>query len=553
MLSAMTVQISPIKLEMLRNALIAAAEEMAAAVFRTSRSTTVREMLDYSTAVFDAQANVIGQSSRIPMHLNTMAPCLEVILKEYIHPEDLEDGDVILINDPFCGAQHLPDVTTFKPVFVDGALLGFTGAMLHYTDVGGAVPGSYNAAARDIFAEGVRIPPVRIVRKGAWNDDLLKMFLQNVRDPETVKGDLLSQIASCVIGEKNLHRLVQKYGADFIATASRQLLDQSEAEMRRRLAQIPEGVFTFKDKVDDDGLSDTSYEIAVKVTVRPGAITIDFNGSADQAEGSINCTFNITRCCVYYAVMAAVGGDIPANSGCYRPIEVIAPKGSITNCDYPAAVVNRITVGHRLVNAIMGALAKAMPDRIPAAYYSASFALFLETVAENGARSIYMEADIGGWGGEPGRDGASALSAGLHNINTVPLEMLEAKHPVTFTRFALRPDSGGLGEYRGGLGTVREYRLDAPRALLATSGDRVKFGPYGVRGGMPGGTAVYAVHRADGTTELLPSKAAGIHVRQGDRVMLMTAGGGGYGDPRRRDNKAVEADLSAGYITKAAG
>ncbi len=540
--------INPIRLEMLRNALIAAAEEMSVAVFRTSRSTTVREMLDYSTAVFDPQGRVVGQSSRIPMHLNTMAPCLAAVLRDHLPAEVLDEGDVILINDPYCGAQHLPDITTFQPVFHEGALIGFTGAMLHHTDVGGGSAGSYNAAARDIFAEGLRLPPVRILRRGEWNDDLLKVILQNVRDPEALLGDLRSQVAACAIGETNLRRLVVRYGTAFIAQAEEQILDQSEAEMRARLAALPRGVYEFSDWVDDDGISDRSYEIRVRMTVGDSEVHIDFTGTSEQAAGTINCTLNITMCCVYYAVMAGVGGDIAANSGCYRPITVTAPEGSIVNCRYPAPVVNRITVGHRVVTTILGAFARALPDRIPAAYYSGTFALFLETVEDSGRRSIYMDCDVGGWGGEPGADGANALSAGLHNLNTVPLEMLEAKHPITFTRFALRPDSGGAGQWRGGLGTIREYRLDAPRAILSTSGDRVKFAPYGVDGGGPGATAVYALRKADGTERRLPSKSAGIPLERGDTVILMTAGGGGYGDPAARDPAAVAADLRAGYV-----
>lgn len=541
--------INPVRLEMLRNALIAAAEEMSVAVYRTSRSTTVREMLDYSTAIFDPEGQVVGQSSRIPMHLNTMAPCLTQVLRDHLPADVLEEGDVILINDPYCGAQHLPDITTFMPVFHQGRLAGFTGAMLHHTDIGGGVAGSYNSLARDIFAEGLRIPPVRIVRAGVWNGDLLKMLLQNVREPDTLEGDLRSQVAACSIGVANLKRLLDKYGADFVARAERQLLDQSEAEMRARLASLPHGEYEFSDWVDDDGISDRPIEIRVRLSVSAEGLHIDFAGTSDQAEGTINCTRNITMCCVYYAVMAGIGGDVAANSGCYRPITVSAPEGSVVNCRFPAPVVNRITVGHRIVTTILGAFAKAMPDRIPAAYYSGTFALFLETIPEDGRRSIYMECDVGGWGGEPGRDGANALSAGLHNINTVPLEMLEARHPITFLRFALRPGSGGAGQYRGGLGTIREYRLDAPKGFLSTSGDRVKFAPYGVKGGGPGATSVYTLTRADGTVQHLPSKSAGTVLGRGDRVLLETAGGGGYGPAAERAPAAIAADKAAGYVS----
>jgi N-methylhydantoinase B len=542
-------QIDPVRLEVIRNALVAAAEEMSITIWRTSRSTVVREILDYSTAVFDADGRNIAQSARIPVHLNSMSDCLRAILERFIPLDQWNDGDVIVTNDPYSGGQHLPDIQTFRPVFVDGARVAIVGTLCHHVDVGGGAAGSYYAGATEIFQEGIRIPPLRLVEKDILNRGVFEMLLHNVRQPEETRGDLNAQIAALGIGVRAVARMARKYGAAPLAAAMAAILDGSERMMRAALKAMPEGEASFVELVDGDGQSDEAIRIAVKVTKTGETIALDFAGSSPQVSGPVNNTPAMTCSAVYYALLAALGGDIPANSGCYRPVSVTLPEGSVVNASFPAPVSGRMVVNHRIATAVFGALAKMIPNRIPASYYAISYVYALQTTALQAKRQVYFDIEVGGWGGHAKGDGASALSCGLHNNTNAPIEMVEAKYPVTFTRYGLIPDSGGAGEFRGGLGLVREWRLDAPAGVLATSFERVRHPPYGLAGGKPGSLSRTTVTRADGTAHSLPSKVSGFALHAGDVVTIETSGGGGFGDPRRRDPARVARDVSEGLVT----
>ncbi len=542
------IRLGPVQLEILHSALTAVAEEMSIAVRRTSRSTTVREMLDYSTAIFDSRGRNIAQSTSSPMAL-TLAPCLEQVLAEHLPPEAWQDGDVVILNDPYCGSQHLPDIVTFRPVFVDGVRIAFTGAMAHHVDVGGSSPGSYNMTAREIFAEGLRIPPLKIRRNGELVEDLMTLILRNVRQPEILLGDLMAQIASLDIGAKGLERLAAKYGADTVVIAGRQMLEQAEAAMRKRIAALPPGRFRFEDYLDDDGIGNRPIKVAVECEIGPEGLVFDFSGSDAQVPVPINCTHNVLVSAVNYAVIAVLGEGIVVNSGCYAPVTVVAPLGRVVNAQAPAPVVNRMTIAHRIVNTVMGALAQALPERIPAAYYGVSYVCMLESVLEDGTRHIYFDSEVGGWGAEPQRDGANAFSCGLHNIASVPIEMLESTHPLLFTAYALRADSAGAGRYRGGLGLIREWQLTAREGRFAATFDRFTLAPYGLQGGGPGATGRLLLKRGDGSQTDLRSKLSDLHLRAGDKIRIETSGGGGYGPRAERDTAAIASDLTNGYVT----
>jgi N-methylhydantoinase B len=539
-------RLGPVQLEILHNALTAIAEEMSVAVRRTSRSTTVREMLDYSTAIFDAAGRNIAQSTSSPMAL-TLAPCLEQVLAEHIPPESWKDGDVVILNDPYCGSQHLPDIVTFRPVFVDGERIGFAGAMAHHVDVGGSAPGSYNLTAREIYAEGLRIPPLRIRRAGVLAEDLLALILQNVRQPAILRGDLMAQIASLDIGAAGMTALARKYGSGTVVSAVRQMLEQSEAGMRASLAVLPEGRFSFEDFLDDDGVGDVPVKVAVDVTVGGGRLVLDFSRSDPQVPAPINCTLNVLVSSAYYCVIAAFGEGIPVNSGCYAPVEIVAPLGRVVNARSPAPVVNRMTIAHRVVNTVMGAFAQMLPDRIPAAYYGVSYVCMLESVLSGGERRIYFDSGVGGWGAEPGRDGANALSCGLHNVASVPIEMLESTHPLLFRTYALRPGSGGAGRTQGGLGVIREWELTAPTGTFAATFDRFAIAPYGLAGGRAGATGRLTLTR-DGRSTPLRSKVSQVALLGGDVIRIETSGGGGFGPPEERDGVLAERDIAEGYV-----
>ena len=544
--------IDPVRLEVIRNALVAAAEEMSITIWRTSRSTVVREILDFSTAVFDAQGNNVAQSARIPVHLNSMSDCLRTILDRFIPLGDWQDGDVIVTNDPYCGGQHLPDIQTFRPVFVDGERVAIVGTLCHHVDVGGGAAGSYYAGATEVFHEGIRIPPLRLVDRGVLNRGVFEMLLFNVRQPEETRGDLNAQIAALGIGERAVTRMARKYGRQPLAAAMAAILDGSERMVRAALREIPDGEASFEEWVDDDGQSEAPIRLAVRVAKAGDRIVIDFAGSSPQVRGPVNNTPAMTCSAVYYALLAALGGEIPANSGCYRPVEVLLPAGSVVNAVFPAPVAGRMVVNHRIATALFGALARLLPARIPAAYYAISYVYALQTVGERGRRQVYFDIEVGGWGGHAGGDGASALSCGLHNNTNAPIEMVEAKYPVTFTRYGLIPDSGGAGQFRGGLGLVREWRLDAAEGSLSTNFERFRHPPYGLNGGAPGSLSRTTITHRDGTRTELRSKVSGVRLAAGDVVTIETSGGGGYGEPRRRAPDRVARDVAEGLVSPTA-
>ena len=564
-------ELDPIQIEVIRNALVAACEQMSITIWRTSRSTVVREMLDYSTALFDAKGRNIAQATRLPVHLNSMATCLEDILDRFIPIGDWRDGDVVLTNDPYSGGQHLPDILTFRPVCLDGKPIAIVGVLCHHIDVGGGAPGSYDPEATEIYQEGLRIPPVKLFDGGVRNDPLYKVMLTNSREPGKLSGDLASQFAALDVGAAEVTRIARHYGTATLTGVTERILDQSEQAMRAALAAMPDGEYVFEDYVDDDGITEAPLKIKVTLTIAGDQAKVDFTGSSPQAAGCVNCTLNMSKSAVYFALMSGVAagvvqppssedrrvtthapeGDFSANSGCYRPIEIAAPLGTVVNCRAPAPVVNRMATGHRIVNAVTGALAQAAPGRIPAAYYGVSYVYALGTPREDGSTDVYFEVEVGGWGAHPEADGASGFSAGFHNLANSPVEMVESLHPVTFTSYGLTPNSGGAGRTRGGLGLHREWRVDAEQGTLATSFERFRIPPYGLAGGKPAACGRLLVRRS-GQVQQMPSKVSGVALKKGDVVRLETSGGGGYGDPATRPRDAVARDLRDGYVSEKA-
>ena len=543
----------PIRLEIMRHALVAAAEEMSVTVWRTSRSSVVREILDYSTCVFDAKGRSVAQAARMPVHLNSMPSCLSDLIAGPFPLDAWNEGDVVITNDPYAGGQHLPDIQTFKPVFVDGRLVAIAGILVHHLDVGGGAPGSYYAKATEIFHEGFRIPPLKIVDGGKRNEAVIQLLLRNSREPDNVGGDFASQLAALDVGVVNLQRIARRYGPDVLQAAADAIQDQSERAMRRAIQAMPPGTFRFTDHVDDDGIEDRPLAVSVALSVEGDRIVVDLDGSSPQAAGPVNCTLNMSSSAVICGVMMALGADIPANAGCYRPIEIRAPAGTVVNCVSPAPVANRMAIGHRVVNAVLGAFAQALPGRIPAAYYGVSYAYALGSRRADGRRQVYFDLECGGWGGHPDADGAAAFSCGFHNIASSPVEMIEATYPVRFLRYGLAPDTGGAGYRRGGLGLERSFQLTAPDGNFAANLDRFKFAPYGLEGGGPGAVGRLELKRAGaGDWQSLPSKVAGLPLVEGDAIRLVTSGGGGWGGAERREPELIRADLADGYVSDVA-
>jgi len=538
--------LGPIEIEVIRNALNAAAAEMDVTVWRTSRSTIVRELLDYSTAVFDAEGWNLAQSARIPGHLNSMSHALRELLANHVPAGDWGEGDVVITNDPYCGGQHLPDILAFKAVFHEGSRIAFVGTLCHHIDVGGLVAGSYAAKATEIFQEGLRIPPLKIVANGVRNDGVWAMIRQNIRKPDLLLGDLSSQLASLDVGAAAILRLARRFGAQAMLEAGSRILAMSEAGMRAAIARMPDGTYEFEDFLDDDGIAlGVPIRLHVAVTITGDEASVDLSGCGPQVAGPTNATLASTNAAVMFSLMCCADSSLHMSAGCYRPISVIAPEGLVVNARHPAPVAHRIAVTHRLLNAMMGALHQAVPDIIPAAYYGNSYVTTFQTVAET--REVLVEIEIGGSGGHPVKDGVNAYASGMHNNSNIPIEMIEAQMPLTIMRYALREGSGGEGRFRGGLGLIREWRIDSPRCFFTANMDRFDHAPYGLAGGGPAAKGALVLLR-DGVESAIPPKTDNLPLHKGDVVRLETSGGGGFGPVSERAPHATARDAAMGYL-----
>lgn len=531
----------PITLEVIRHGLVAAAEQMADSIERSAHSQVIREMLDYSTAVFDRSGQIIAQATRIPIHLNSMGRALQTILADYYPLDEWRPGDVYVSNDPYAGGQHLPDVQAFAPVFDHDECIGIVGTLGHQLDVGGRGQASYGSDATEIFHEGFRIPPCRIVQGGEINDLFLRLWAANIRVPQKTIGDLRSQIAALTIGRTEVQRLADKYGIDTLRRATTELTAASEQRMRAAIRALPEGTFVAEDIVDGDGIDNEPLPLRVSVTRHGDSLVVDLTGSAPQVRGPINCPIAPTESSVYYGVQAILDPGAVPNHGTYRPIEVIAPEGTVVNPRFPAPVVGRNMFTHRIASCVMAALGHALPDRLVASHYGSSNVFALSTALPDGHVNLLLEIEIGGWGARAGRDGPDALSAGIQNLNNLPIELVEHEFPLRMLRYGLREDSGGLGRYRGGLGLERSFEVLVD-CEIGTQFDHVRFPVPGVAGGQDGAPGAVLVDH-DGTTTQLPGKCMGYRLRRGDRVTVLTQGGAGIGNPTDRDPTALQRDL----------
>ena len=546
-------RVDPFTVEIIRNALDSICEQMSSVIERTAYSTIIRDILDFSTALFDARGRIIAQSSRIPAHLNTMGPALETILARYIPIGDWHPGDVIVMNDPYHGGQHLPDIFVMMPVFHAGAPIAIAGCMGHQVDVGGRAAGSFGGDATDIYQEGLRIPPVKLYEAGRPNRAVLDIIATNIREPHKTMGDINSQIASLRVGERGLLDLVRRYSVERIGLAVEDLIDYSEARMRKRIAEIPDGAYAWEDVLDDDGIDETPIPLRARMTIAGSDVTVDFTGTAPQVRGPINCMVGMTLGTVYYVMVAALDPDIPKNYGCYRPIRVIAPEGTLVNPRPPAPVVGRMEVGHRIVDVLLGCLAQAVPDKVMAPFYGSTnhITISAEDVA-TGRTWVAFEIQPGGWGGRPALDGNDGWSAHMHNVQNVPVEVEETTYPIRVERYELIRDSGGAGRQRGGLGLRRDLRLLAPEARLTIHCDRFRFVAPGMRGGGAGGAARCTINPDLPGAVGLTSKATNVALRAGDLVRFDSQGGGAFGHAAERDRQLIGRDVTLDKISAGA-
>jgi N-methylhydantoinase B len=520
----------PIELAIFQSTIHSIAEEMGAALRRTSISPNIKERRDYSCALFDGQERVIAMGDHMPVHLGAMP----MSVKAVVDSMTLEEGDIAILNDPYAGGTHLPDITLVLPIFIgDGSKPAFYAASrAHHADVGGMYAGSMGPA-QEIYQEGIRIPPIHLMRKGAMCGDVLAMLLANVRTPVEREGDLAAQIGACRVGERRIKEVVAKYGVAKVNSLVEELLAYSERLMRAELRKMPVGVFEAEDYLDGDGVTDDPIRIAVAIRFDPleGSAEIDFAGSSPQVRGSVNAVFPITYSACFYMLRCLLGEDAPATAGLMNPVKVLAPRGTIVNAEPPAPVAaGNVETSQRIVDTLLRALAKAAPHRVPAASYGTMSNLTVGGVDHRtNAPFTYYETTAGGMGARPGMNGIDGIHCHMTNSLNTPIEALEYAYPFRMRSYGYRRGSGGRGEFRGGDGLVREIEL-LVAAQVTFLCDRRKSSPYGLAGGENGATGKTVLIHPDGKAIELPAKGT-VQVSKNDLIRMETPGGGGWGMP----------------------
>ncbi len=552
-----------VSLHVLHNALINVAAEMALVMMKTSYSTIFNEGLDFSTVILDADGELIAEKNYTPSMMGAIPHTVKWAVEE-LGAKAFAPGDVLVHNDCYRGGCHLPEHMMIKPVFLEDALFGFLGNMGHCAEIGGKAPGSFASDATDVYQEGLRLPPVKLISRGEYVEDIWRIILTNHRTPRNTWGDFHAMIGSLNVGERRLVALAHKHGAVFIREGSRALLDHSERLMRTHIDELPDGEYASEMWIEDDGVTRDPFKIRVTVVVRGDEILFDFTGSSPQVRGPMNCTFTVVAAAVYNAVFSVVDPRslIPRNSGCYRPIRIIAPPGSVVNVQHPGPCVGGNTdTQPKIIDLLLAALAQAVPDRVAAASGgSSSNLLFGGTHPATGQYYSHYHFDGMGTGATARKDGNSGEITRHSNCRNTPVEVFETRYPFLTWDYGLVRDSGGPGRQRGGLGIVRTLEVTAPEITVSALFDRVRLAPWGLFGGMDGGRTKLLVRPA-GTNRfrpfsdvfgtMSPTKFTNVVLKRGDVIRYQTPGGGGYGGPLERDPEHVLEDVREGFVSAA--
>ena len=547
--------VNPITLEVVQNGLLTITKEMDFIIARTARSVLWQESGDYSTAILAPNGDMVAQGPNgIPVHLGTMPQSVQCALAK-VGADTLEPGDVIWNNDPYSGSNHVPDVLLVKPIFYDGQVVAISAVRGHWLDIGGSTPGSYSTHNRDIYGEGFRLPPTKLFRRGVLNEDLFNAILANVRLAEERRADFEAQMAGLNLGERRVAALCEKYGRATLGSCLEDILRRSEALVRLEIRKMPNGVYRANDVLDGDEIDRRPINLRVAVTIRDDDLEIDFTGSDPQATGGINASYAVTCSATYYAIKSLTSPEIPANSGSYRPIKVVAPEGSVINAAFPAPVVQgNHETGSRVVDVLYQAFAQAIPDKVIAGVTGSASAIVIggETSESNERKKRYLliQPIDGGRGACNGGDGINAIRCGVINAKNQPIEVMESRSPVIVDRWELEPDSGGAGRFRGGCAVTMEFRIKSGSAIVTTLSDRGTTGPYGLFGGHEGRKCGLSLSRNGAATNLFSKSTVLMQV--GDVFRFEAAGGGGMGDPLLRGSQAVIEDVENGYVSPAA-
>lgn len=539
----------PVTQQIVANALASIADEMATTIYRTAHSTVVRDAMDFSAAVCDPQGETVAQAVSIPLHLGSIPAAMETLLARY--GDRMRPGDVFVMNDPFDGGMHVQDIFVVQPVFAAETLIGLACATAHHGDVGGRLPGSSACDNTEIFQEGIRLPWLRLYDRGEPVEDVFEVIRANVRIPRMTLGDLGAQVAACSVAERGLRELADRYGVERLGSLMTGLVEHTERLVRSEIATWPDGSASFTDYLDSDGIERAEVPISVTVTIAGDEITADFSDSAPMVRGALNSTRSFVQATVYQAIRSALTVEVPNTSGAFRPITVITRPGTVTHVVMPGASSMRGVTGFRVFDAINGALAQLLPDRIPAAGEGGNTLAIFGAERPGEERFVYYELVTGAWGATPTHDGNDGLSNPCAVAANIPVEVAESEYPIVIERYGLVPDSGGAGRYRGGLAVERVWRCLTDETSLIVRSDRRVHAPYGLRGGQPGATSLTLLRHADGGEEELPPMVS-TTIRAGDVLVHRTAGGGGFGDPRTRDPALVAADVAEGKVSERA-
>lgn len=543
--------LDPITVEVTRHKLEGIANEMQSTLLRSSFSPIVKEGLDASAGLFTADGQTLAQACAIPIHLGTLIPVVRQIIGTF-PPTEMQPDDTYVLNDPYCGGTHLPDIAVVHPIFHRGQLLAFSAAMTHHQDMGGLSAGSVPTNATEIFQEGLRIPPLRFRARGVVDETLVAMIRQNVRIPDIVMGDLNAQVSACSIGARRIVEVAERHGDNELTAIFHELLSRSEMMTRQALEAIPDGTYRYVDYLDNDGVDlDKPIRIEVAVTIQGDKIHIDFTGTSQQVRGPLNCGPSGSLAAACYAVRALTDPSIPTNGGCFRPISLHLPEGTLLNPREPAPVNARSATIKRVAGSIIAALAGALPGRIAAQSAGEMAMVAFGGRMPSGQPFVTGDLIAGGSGAGPRSDGVDVIETDATNCMNLPAEAAEMETPLRLNRVALRADSGGAGAQRGGLGTIREYEVLVDDVSFTHRGERHYSAAQGLFGGAPGARSRSVILRRDGTVEEIPSKIV-TRLHKGDRVVVETAGGGGYGAPAQRDPAALQADIADGKVSAAA-
>ena len=531
----------PIEFELFKNSIFSIADEMAVTITRTTYSGVLKDNMDFSTAFADADGKMVAQGLTLPGHLGSIPTALAATMRHY--GETMAPGDVFIMNDPFDGGMHLPDIFVFKPIYRDGVRLAFAATICHHTDVGGRVAGSNASDSTEIYQEGLRIPPLKFYEAGKRNETVVKFIEKNVRVPVKVMGDLRAQLAACNSGEKQFLDLVDTYGVDKIGPYLEEILDYAERMTRAAIKELPDGEFSFEDWIDDDGVEfGKPIRLFVTLTKKGDTLLADWTGTSEQVKGAINNTLSFTQAAVYCCVRSVLPKGIPNNEGVFRAIKVTAPEGTIANMVLPGACAARGLTGFRMVDCCFGALAMMLPDQVFAASDGGNTGISIGGYDSHRNPFIYVDFTCGTWGGRPFADGLDGNSNMHANMASTSVEITEAEHPIEILAYEFVPDKSGAGKYRGGTPYRRDYRLLEEEAVLQVRSDRRDFRPYGLYGGYPGKPSMNFLNPTGQNDQPVQAKIT-MTMKRGDVLRHELAGAAGWGDPLERDPNAVLRDV----------